>query len=281
MENYSDWHDFTWVLCQEFGHSELDDSAESLVNLKQTGTLRDYVIEFQRLANRMRDISPALLKSCFVGSLKPKLRHDVKILRPRVVLEVTAFAQQLDAKIANVKVKTLSKTHSIQPISRYPLQSFNSNAPSETRMKPSNIKKMTPEEVDHCRRNGLCFHCKEKYVRGHTCEKKQLLLIDVQDTICDENEELETEEPEITTCALFGTSAPSINTMKVCGSIKNCPATILIDSGSSHNFVDVGLVKRLRKQLDTKHLVNVKITDRRKVATKGTLAHAPVKIQDF
>lgn len=40
-------------------------------------------------------------------------------------------------------------------------------------------------------------------------------------------------------------------------------------------------MKRLQTQLDTKHLFNVKIADGGKVATKGTLAHASVKIQDF
>lgn len=101
--------------------------------------------------------------------------------------------------------------------------------------------------------------------------------------MCDDIKGLENEEPEITTCALFGTPAPpSINTMKVGGSIKNCPATILIDSGNSHNFMDVRLVKRrLRTQLDTKHLFNVKIADGGKVVTKGTLAQVSVKIQDF
>lgn len=81
------------------------------------------------------------------------------------------------------------------------------------------MRRLTPEEVDHYRKNGMCFHCKEKYVRGHTCEKKQLLLIDVQgyENLGNGDEEvMETKEPEITVCALFGTPAlPNINTMKV------------------------------------------------------------------
>lgn len=101
-------------------------------------------------------------------------------------------------------------------------------------MKSKNVRRITPEEVEYCRKNEMCFHCKEKYTRGHTCEKKQLLLIDVQplcDTDISEDENL---EPEITSCALFGTPAPkSIKTMKVLGSIKSCPVVILIDSGSS------------------------------------------------
>lgn len=126
------------------------------------------------------------------------------------------------------------------------------------------VRRLTFEKVDHCRKNGLCYHCKEKYVKGHSCEKKQLLFIDVQEQDFEEvlTEEIETKEPEITAYALFGTPAPAtINTMRVTGFIKHCSVTILIDSGSSHNFVDMGLVKLLRGQVHTSHILNVKIAD--------------------
>lgn len=86
------------MLCQEFDPSELEDSTENLVKLKKLRTFKDYVIDFRRLANRTRDISPALLKSCFIGGLNPELRHDVKPLKPRNILEAATFAHQIDAK---------------------------------------------------------------------------------------------------------------------------------------------------------------------------------------
>lgn len=68
---------------------------------------------------------------------------------------------------------------------------------------------------------------------------------------------MENEELEITACALFGILAPStINIVRVYGFIKNCPITILIYSRNSHNFVDIGLVKRL-----TGHTFNIKIVE--------------------
>lgn len=108
------------------------------------------------------------------------------------------------------------------------------------------------------------------------------MLIDIQDH--EETEQIEEEnlEPEIIACELFGTPTPkSIKTMKVCGMIKNCSVVILIDSGSSHNFIDLSLVKRIRGQLDTTHSFSVKIVDRGKVATLGTIGVVPLKIQDY
>ncbi|KAM2576857.1 hypothetical protein TB2_002589 [Malus domestica] len=69
--------------------------------------------------------------------------------------------------------------------------------------------------------------------------------------------------------------------MKVCGMIKNCSAIILINFGSSHNFIDLALVKRIRGQLDTTHAFPVKIADGRNVSTAGTLRAVPFKIQDY
>lgn len=187
MTNFPNWKDFTAALCQEFGPSELEDSAENLVKLRQSGTLRDYVMEFRRLANRTLDISPSLLKSCFIGGLRPKRRHDVKLLKPRDVLEAAAFAHQIDAKLTELKAKSGTKASLVQSNFRIPFQNVNSNSPVANPAKPINVRRLTPEEVDYCRKNGLCFHCKEKYVRGHSCERKQLLLIDVQDSESGDN----------------------------------------------------------------------------------------------
>ncbi|XP_050106884.1 uncharacterized protein LOC126586206 isoform X2 [Malus sylvestris] len=88
LTNYPSWEEFANILCQEFGPSEMEDSAESLVKLRQTGTLRDYVLEFRRLINRTKDISPRLLRSCFIGGLKPELRYDVKLLKPKMYLKL-------------------------------------------------------------------------------------------------------------------------------------------------------------------------------------------------
>lgn len=56
---------------------------------------------------------------------------------------------------------------------------------------------------------------------------------------------------------------------------------MLIDSGSSHNFIDLSLVKRIRVQLDTTHSFNVKIADGGRISTHGTLGVVPLKIQDY
>ena len=82
-----------------------------------------------------------------------------------------------------------------------------------------------PEEIQYKRQNNLCFYCNEKFVKGHKCARKQILLLDLGHSSSEEEEimqGLHEQEPEqitaccITTCALFGTPAPqAIKTMKV------------------------------------------------------------------
>ena len=47
-------------------------------------------------------------------------------------------------------------------------------------------------------------------------------------------------------------------TMKVMGKIKKQPLVVLIDSGSTHNFLDQMVVKRLK--VPTKIITRVKVT---------------------
>ncbi|CAB4320249.1 unnamed protein product [Prunus armeniaca] len=74
----------------------------------------------------------------------------------------------------------------------------------------------------------------------------------------------------ITTCALYGTPALlAIKTMKLTAIIKNCLVVVLLDSGSSHNFIDIGMVKKLGWKLDQSHICDVMIADDGQVQSKG------------
>ena len=92
-----------------------------MVKLRQTGSLRDYILKFRRLANRTREVTLSLLRSCFIGGLKSELHHDVKILKPKDVIEATAYAQQIDSKLSELKVKSFPHS-SVNFLFRPPLQ---------------------------------------------------------------------------------------------------------------------------------------------------------------
>ena len=103
--------------------------------------------------------------------------------------------------------------------------------------------------MEQRRQIGLCFRCRDMYYSGNQC-KRQLLLLEGEDR--ELIEEGETSEPvkygdedngEISIHALKGLMNNKI--IKVEGRVKDCSLMILVDSGSTHNFLDEGTTRRL------------------------------------
>ena len=124
----------------------------------------------------------------------------------------------------------------------------------------THIKHLSKAEMREHREKGICYNFDEKFTQGHRCVEKNLYLLDVdsppapeifydaQDPTDDDGDiqQLPTPEdqPEISLHALAGVTTPK--TMRVRDFLKKLPLTILIDSGSTHNFID----PRIAKQAD-------------------------------
>nr|GMC63759.1 uncharacterized protein LOC109178468 [Ipomoea batatas]GMC82086.1 uncharacterized protein LOC109178468 [Ipomoea batatas]GME14270.1 uncharacterized protein LOC109178468 [Ipomoea batatas] len=90
-------------------------------------------------------------------------------------------------------------------------------------------RRLPRSEYQRRRASGLCFHCDEQCTPAHNC-RHLFLLTDL-------------ERPEISLHAITGTG--NGNTMRVNLLLNNRPITALIDFGSTHNFVDSAMAKRL------------------------------------
>ncbi|XP_070681796.1 uncharacterized protein [Malus domestica] len=287
IKNHPTWKDFVYVFCKEFGPSEFEDFTEALVQLKQSGSLKKYVSEFRRLANRTTEISPVMLRGCFIGCLKPELHHDVKLLHPSNVHEAIALAFQFDIKLSDTKVRNFSRnsasSFSNVTNSNYVPLLYGKYSSSST-SRASNARKMSFEELQDSRKKGLCYSCPEKWVRRHVCATQQLLLLDVSaDRFEDfDGEEHDDQQVEIMACAIFGSSAPQhIQTMNVSGLIKNCPVIVLLDSGSSHNFIRLSIAKQLGWKVDSKNSFEVMIANGGTIFSKGCYSQIKLHIQQY
>jgi hypothetical protein len=98
------------------------------------------------------------------------------------------------------------------------------------------VCRLSPAEIDECRRNGQCFNCDERYVRGHNrvCAKLFHLELDEPDDD-DENTDGPTEQPRISLIAIAGVR--TCDTMQVGVRLDAVNVTALLDSGSTHNFI--------------------------------------------
>jgi hypothetical protein len=111
---------------------------------------------------------------------------------------------------------------------------------------------MTRDEMAKRQIKGLCYNCHEKHFLGQKC-KEQILFMAIYEDISEEDVEtpLVSESPEITDItspsdppevepvislnALTGFSSPQ--TLKLISYIKHRKVIILVDSGSTHNFI--------------------------------------------
>lgn len=116
------------------------------------------------------------------------------------------------------------------------------------------FKRLTPEELAVRREKGLCFHCDEKYSRGHKCASSLFLLVtddeelqldSIQSHPPSPSHDLLPEPPpaQLSLHALSGHLAPE--TLRMTDIIEDQPINILIDGDNTHNFLHHRMVLTL------------------------------------
>ena len=146
----------------------------------------------------------------------------------------------------------------------------------------------------------LCYNCDEKWGPGHKCKNAMLFLFDCvefrpnansgvhitnlddssgsyvsEDSLsCQDNS---VEEAGIALYALSGT--PTSRTMRVKGRVKCKSVVILIDSGSTHNFVDPSLFSQLHIPVDSTQILEVKVANGEVLKTHGLCKDVPMDLQ--
>ncbi|RWV87593.1 hypothetical protein GW17_00050394 [Ensete ventricosum] len=133
-------------------------------------------------------------------------------------------------------------------------------------------KKLTRDELRECSAKGLCWHCDEPWSREHRCKKCRLLVIELVE---DENsepskeglepeEEAMEEEPQLADYMVHALAGYSnLHMMKVGGLLKQQPITILIDMGSTNNFLNNKVAACMMLQIEGCNNFDVKITNGR------------------
>jgi hypothetical protein len=111
----------------------------------------------------------------------------------------------------------------------------------------SSVKRLTTAEIAQRRKDGQCFHCDEFFTHGHKKVCKQLFSIEVLDEVMEPP--TDASDPTISIHALTWIHPQSGKTMQLVVDINGVWLTALLDSGSTHNFVDLEVAARARLQL--------------------------------
>ncbi|XP_026400008.1 uncharacterized protein LOC113295889 [Papaver somniferum] len=219
----------------------------------------------------------------FISGLKDEIRHPVQMFKPSTDTDAFYLArmQQASVDFQSNRSRPFSKafppshttyssnTHSIRPVlsplTTPPKPPFTNSKPlvtlpaTPTKLEPSlpPINRLTPAQMKVRREKGLCYNCDEFYKHGHICKTQQLfMLVASEDNGSPYSvEELEDDTTSPSTSSLDSPMEISLhaltglvtqNTIRVPGHLQSRDIFILIDTGSTHNFVDAKLAEQLQ-----------------------------------
>ncbi|XP_026443579.1 uncharacterized protein LOC113343662 [Papaver somniferum] len=232
-----------------------------------------------------RNLSDDYFTMSFISGLKEEIRNPVQMFKPNSDSEAfylarlqqasvdsqskryKNFPRQFQPSISSFSPPSSYKS-SLPPLTNIPKPSFSSDKPiithplTPTKPEPTlpPIKRLTPAQMQAKMDKGMCYNCDVFYKPGHRCKTQQLFMLVVSDEETAsppiEDSEEETASPstsgdttmEIPLHALTGLVTQS--TIRVPGKLLNQDIFILIDTGSTHSFVDSSLADKLHLHID-------------------------------
>uniref|UniRef100_A0ACD5WZK3 Uncharacterized protein n=1 Tax=Avena sativa TaxID=4498 RepID=A0ACD5WZK3_AVESA len=227
-----------------------------LLQLRQTGSVTEYRLQFETFMYHLLALDPGLNTKFFVTQfllgLKPELRAAVRIQEPSSITRAAVLAriQEEELETTRPRVRPVPTGRPPPPAPAVvPRQQAAPRAAGDDFGRERQLR-------DYRRANGLCFRCGDKYTREHQCKQPvQLLTIQMGDfgeMLSDEAvRALELlDEPEappqccmISAHALSGTEASA--TIRLPVTVGDKVMLLLLDSGSSHSFINANFAQSI------------------------------------
>lgn len=296
-QQLSTWEVFARQAELRFGPSTFVNHEAQLFKIKQKTTLAAYLSEFECLSTRVHGLSSTSLLNCFLSGLREEIQTELYVLKPPSIHDAMGMAKLIDDKQKAIRV--FQTPRFIPARNPQPSNPGNTTFPSH-RASPSGsvpIKRLTPAEMAARREQGLCFNCDSKFTRGHRCTPPQFLCLmtDETEASSDEPEEqtppiLPTEpeppddaaEPGLNPCisfhALNGFTVPS--TLKIAGKIHGKELVVLIDGGSTNNFIQTRWAQHLNLPVQPSSHLRVTVGNGEVLTCGGECQRVPLQLGD-
>nr|GEV27144.1 transposon Ty3-G Gag-Pol polyprotein [Tanacetum cinerariifolium] len=214
------------------------------------------------------------LMACYIGGLKDEVRLEVKMKKPRSLIDAMGLARMAKEKLGLARKQSqpvlFSTPSSVGRLTPTDSAGILGSGLTTTLALPSPPTRRILNTYAKARREkGLCYYCDEKYLPGHQCTKPQFFMI--QDVGEDEKTPPAIEsaaanysEPqaEVSFHAITCTIHPQ--TLRLPGKIKNKDVAVLIDGGTTHYFIDQALVNRFGLIIDLEITLEVIVGNREK-----------------
>ncbi|WVZ53447.1 hypothetical protein U9M48_004387 [Paspalum notatum var. saurae] len=253
------WRRFTELLNLRFGPPLRSCPLGELAACRRTGSVADYSERFLDLLAHAGPLTEQQQVQLYTKGLQEPLSIDVQMMNPmslEVAMNLARSYERREQVVAASQppssrplptrrgiLPTPSGPSLLPPPSQRPNASSAASAPARSSTTTGRtIKRLSSDEMEDRRRQGLCFNCDEPYSKGHNRVCKHLFLLDLAEAEDDDDTEDKDErddaaatEPVISLHAIAGVTASQ--TMQVPVVLGATTVASLIDSGSTHNFI--------------------------------------------
>lgn len=284
------WSEFMEMVCNRFSKVGYENLVGQFNKLVQKGRVEEYITQFDELRSYVMVQEGHHRESyyidTFISGLKEEIAQQLYNNKPSTLQEARNMArgQEYLLNVLDKRYKSSSKILTMPTASTYKGFSPGGKFKEGEKSTQSDFRKLSLDEINEKRNKGLCFHSDEKFVPGHNCRKKKLYVIfnDESDEDCEEKtDELAIiwEEDEVTKAAEETGATVSLNaitgaqgnhTLKLLGQFKNKNTSVLVDSGSTHNFISQGLVKQFG-MVTSPCSFNIAVANGKKLQCKDTV----------
>ncbi|KAG6402647.1 hypothetical protein SASPL_134849 [Salvia splendens] len=298
------WHDFLEDVRQRFDPHCYESYIGLLSKLCQTGSVVEYQATFEKLLNRISGVPESTLLPTYIAGLKQPTQRQVKLHRPPTLASAFALAQELSA--CNDDRLTHSSGFQRRPWqsrdSRFNTGSSSTQGPPQSaglhqgksgyspklgsdHSKLSVIRLSREEKADRSKK-GLCWYCDERWAPGHSCKRNFLAYMGTDDDIQEIDPPTDVDQDEVDLITDDISHVHSIDglvrskSISLIGDIRSTTVRVLVDTGSSHDFIHPRIAEQLSLPLTSISPFRVYVGNGASLLCSHVTRVTELKIQD-
>lgn len=167
-----------------------------------------------------------------------------------------ALMEDKAAAISKSSRKHTSNKGWIKNVEKTPVQAsaVQKDVNHDSHSSQKTTKKLSSQEYKEKRENGLCYFCDEKYVAGHKYKNQKVYRIEVstesdEESVCGSAplQEESSDEEVVFDCQCYGMEGTlGVSAIRLVGKIHGTEVGFMVDTGTTHNFIDPITVARLQ-----------------------------------
>ncbi|XP_047308018.1 uncharacterized protein LOC124911559 [Impatiens glandulifera] len=274
------WEVFRRDLLAHFGPSMYDTPMRQIMHLRQNEeSVMYYNQQYINISQKLLNLPGEYVIECYLAGLNEEIADAVKLRNPETLNESMSMAKAQESIYRSLwsRGHLYSKSAPLlpKPVGPSTNRTSFSGIPhaSSSGGNEGSMKQLEPAVFDEKRRKGLCYKCDQKWEPNHKCKTKLFMISAneeealpdvqlVQETVVDDPSLLQpnsVEEPAISLHALTGSK--NFQTLQIRGKIGSLPVVILIDTGSTHNFINSKILRNIGHEAMKTQVLSVKVAD--------------------